>query len=184
MVALYREARIVEDLVKSIDAFDYPQGKLDIKLVIEQRDLETLARIAELRLPARYEVVVAPSGKPQTKPRALNIALSCARGRIGRRLRRRRHTRSQSIASCRIAFCRRQKTGTVSRGVSRSGTTANPGCPNFSQLSTQYCSTLSIPACARSICRSPWAGLRITFESGPWRGPEPGTNGTSLRTQT
>jgi glycosyltransferase XagB len=82
VVALYREARIVENLVKSIDAFDYPQGKLDIKLVIEQRDVETLARIAELRLPARYEVVVAPAGKPQTKPRALNIALSCARGEL------------------------------------------------------------------------------------------------------
>jgi glycosyltransferase XagB len=82
VVALYREAHIVENLVKSIDAFDYPQGKLDIKLVIEQRDSETLAKIAELRLPARYEVVVAPSGKPQTKPRALNVALSCARGEL------------------------------------------------------------------------------------------------------
>jgi glycosyltransferase XagB len=82
VVALYREARIVENLVKSIDAFDYPHSKLDIKLVIEQRDVETLAKISELRLPARYEVVVAPSGKPQTKPRALNIALSCARGEL------------------------------------------------------------------------------------------------------
>jgi glycosyltransferase XagB len=82
VVALYREARILDNLVKSIDAFDYPQGKLDVKLVIEQRDVETLARIAELRLPARYEVVVAPPGKPQTKPRALNIALSCARGEL------------------------------------------------------------------------------------------------------
>jgi glycosyltransferase XagB len=82
VVALYREASVVEDLVKSIDAFDYPKSKLDIKLVIEQRDAETLARIVELRLPARYEVIVAPSGKPQTKPRALNIALSCARGEL------------------------------------------------------------------------------------------------------
>ena len=80
MVALYREASVVEDLVKAIDAFDYPKGKLDIKLVVEQRDVETLGRIVELRLPARYEVVVAPVGKPQTKPRALNIALSSARG--------------------------------------------------------------------------------------------------------
>ena len=80
VVALYREASVVEDLVKAIDALDYPKGKLDIKLVVEQRDAETLGRIAELRLPARFEVVVAPSGKPQTKPRALNIALSSARG--------------------------------------------------------------------------------------------------------
>ena len=80
VVALYREASVVEDLVKAIDALDYPKGKLDIKLVVEQRDAETFGRLIELRLPGRYEVVVAPSGKPQTKPRALNIALSSARG--------------------------------------------------------------------------------------------------------
>ena len=80
VVALYREASVVGDLVKAIDALDYPKGKLDIKLVVEQRDAETLGRIVELRLPARHEVVVAPAGKPQTKPRALNIALSSARG--------------------------------------------------------------------------------------------------------
>jgi cellulose synthase/poly-beta-1,6-N-acetylglucosamine synthase-like glycosyltransferase len=82
VVALYREASVVEELAKAIDAFDYPKSKLDIKLVVEQRDVETLGRIVELRLPARYEVVVAPSGKPQTKPRALNIALSSARGEL------------------------------------------------------------------------------------------------------
>jgi glycosyltransferase XagB len=82
VIALYREASVVEHLVQAIDAFDYPKSKLDIKLVVEQRDAETLARIVELRLPSCYEVVVAPSGKPQTKPRALNIALSSARGEL------------------------------------------------------------------------------------------------------
>ena len=82
VVALYREASVVEDLVKAIDALDYPKGKLDIKLVVERRDVETLGRIVELRLPSRYEVVVAPSGEPETKPRALNIALSSARGEL------------------------------------------------------------------------------------------------------
>jgi hypothetical protein len=80
VAALYCEKRVVEDLIKAIDAFDYPKGKLDIKLVVEQRDVETLARIVELQLPACYEVIVAPRGEPQTKPRALNIALSSARG--------------------------------------------------------------------------------------------------------
>ena len=80
VVALYREAGVVEDLVKAIDALDYPKGKLDIKFVVEQRDAETFSRLVELRLPGRYEVVMAPSGQPQTKPRALNIALSGARG--------------------------------------------------------------------------------------------------------
>ena len=82
VVALYREASVVEDLVKAIDALDYPKDKLDIKLVVERRDVETLGRIVELRLPSRYEVIVAPSGEPQTKPRALNIALSGAQGEL------------------------------------------------------------------------------------------------------
>src|SRR5271165_4054823 len=61
---------------------DYPKSKLDIKLVVERRDRETLARILELSLPARYEVIVAPPGRPSTKPRALDIALAQARGEL------------------------------------------------------------------------------------------------------
>ena len=35
-----------------------------------------------MRLPARYELVVAPPGAPATKPRALNVALATARGEL------------------------------------------------------------------------------------------------------
>ena len=80
VAALYREARVVRKLVKALDAIDYPRAKLDIKLVIERRDRETLAAIASLGLPARYDVIVAPPGRPSTKPRALNIALPALRG--------------------------------------------------------------------------------------------------------
>lgn len=77
---VYREAEVVGDLVQSLNKLDYPKSKLDIKIVAEQNDRRTLARLVELRLPACYEVIVAPPGAPQTKPRALNIALSSARG--------------------------------------------------------------------------------------------------------
>jgi glycosyltransferase XagB len=82
VVALYRESRVVEDLVRGLDRLDYPKSKLDIKLVVEQRDPETLSRLVGLSLPARYEIIVAPPGPPQTKPRALNIALATARGEL------------------------------------------------------------------------------------------------------
>ncbi|HZZ63628.1 MAG TPA: glycosyltransferase [Roseiarcus sp.] len=82
VVAVYREADVVEDLVRALDGFDYPKSKLDIKLVAERRDDETLSRILGLRLPARYELVVAPPGAPATKPRALDIALATARGEL------------------------------------------------------------------------------------------------------
>ena len=82
IVPLHREAEIVGDLVKALDALDYPRAKLDIKIVIERNDLETLRALARLRLPSRYEIVVAPQGFPTTKPRALNVALAAARGQL------------------------------------------------------------------------------------------------------
>jgi cellulose synthase/poly-beta-1,6-N-acetylglucosamine synthase-like glycosyltransferase len=77
---LHREANMVGRLVKAFDALDYPRAKLDIKFVVERGDADTLAALAALRLPARYEVIVAPLGEPSTKPRALNVALPALRG--------------------------------------------------------------------------------------------------------
>jgi cellulose synthase/poly-beta-1,6-N-acetylglucosamine synthase-like glycosyltransferase len=77
---LYREPRMAPKLVRALDAIDYPRAKLDIKLVVERRDEQTLAAIASLGLPARYDVIVAPPGAPSTKPRALNVALPALRG--------------------------------------------------------------------------------------------------------
>ena len=54
--------------------------KLDIKIVIEPDDVETAAALAELRLAAPFDVVVAPEVGPRTKPKALNAALPFARG--------------------------------------------------------------------------------------------------------
>jgi cellulose synthase/poly-beta-1,6-N-acetylglucosamine synthase-like glycosyltransferase len=51
-------------------------------LVIERDDQETLAALAALRLPPRYDVIVVPRGAPRTKPRALNVALAAARGEL------------------------------------------------------------------------------------------------------
>ena len=80
VAAVYREVEVVGDLIRALDALDYPKSKLDIKLVAERRDKETLSRLFEMRLPARYEVIVVPPGEPSTKPRALNIALAAAQG--------------------------------------------------------------------------------------------------------
>ena len=80
IVPLYKEGRVVSQLVRSLDALNYPRAKLDIKLVVEHDDNETNSVLAAMRLPARFEVIVAPHGVPRTKPRALNMALAAARG--------------------------------------------------------------------------------------------------------
>jgi cellulose synthase/poly-beta-1,6-N-acetylglucosamine synthase-like glycosyltransferase len=80
LVPLYREARVLPKILAALDALDYPATKLDIKFIVEADDGETIAAFATLRLPARYEVIVAPRGSPRTKPRALNVALPYAQG--------------------------------------------------------------------------------------------------------
>lgn len=82
IVALHREAAVARKLTDALDALDYPRAKLDIKLVIEEDDDETLAALQALDLPSRYQVVVAPDGSPRTKPRALNVALAQAGGEL------------------------------------------------------------------------------------------------------
>ncbi len=84
VVALYREASSVAPLLQALDSLDYPNEKLDIKIVVEPNDLETRAAIARVcaavgTMP-HLQVIVAPRTGPQTKPKALNCALPFARG--------------------------------------------------------------------------------------------------------
>jgi len=59
---------------------DYPRDRLDVKLVVEEDDPETVAE-AELAASAyAFEVIIVPCGEPRTKPRACNYALQFARG--------------------------------------------------------------------------------------------------------
>ncbi len=82
VIALYKEARIVRQLVARLDRIDYPRAKLDIKLVLEEDDDETRRAIAALALAPIYEIIIVPPGDPRTKPRALNVALPLARGEL------------------------------------------------------------------------------------------------------
>ena len=80
IVALYREANAVQTLIASLRAIAYPPEKLDIKLVLEADDHETWEVLRWLNLVAPFEIIVAPGAGPQTKPKALNIALPFAKG--------------------------------------------------------------------------------------------------------
>jgi cellulose synthase/poly-beta-1,6-N-acetylglucosamine synthase-like glycosyltransferase len=80
IVPLYRESQIVSDLVDAMAGLDYPPVSLEVLLVTEQDDAETLGALRRLRLPANMHIMVVPRGEPRTKPRALNFALSFAVG--------------------------------------------------------------------------------------------------------
>jgi cellulose synthase/poly-beta-1,6-N-acetylglucosamine synthase-like glycosyltransferase len=82
IVPMYREARVAAQLLAALKALDYPAAKLDVKIVLEHDDFETAEALRAAAPPPYVEIVVAPPGAPRTKPRALNVALPLARGRL------------------------------------------------------------------------------------------------------
>ena len=79
MVPLYREANIIPDLMASLGAIDYPRIKLQVLLIAEADDHETIAAIRRSG-DDRFELVCVPPAAPRTKPKALVFALPFARG--------------------------------------------------------------------------------------------------------
>ncbi len=82
LVPAFRETRVLPQLIAALCTLDYPREKLDIKLVLEETDTAMQRAVAGMEIPAFIEVLIVPSGKPQTKPRALNYALQFARGSL------------------------------------------------------------------------------------------------------
>jgi len=79
LVALHREAEVLNQLLAALDRIVWPRSKLEVKLVCEADDRETLAALSVLWLPPHVEVVRVPPGHPRTKPKALNHALPLVR---------------------------------------------------------------------------------------------------------
>ncbi len=80
LVPLFREARVVPDLVRALKRLNYPRARLDVKLILEAVDTETQAAVAALRLGPEFEMIVVPDAMPRTKPKALNYAMNFVRG--------------------------------------------------------------------------------------------------------
>jgi cellulose synthase/poly-beta-1,6-N-acetylglucosamine synthase-like glycosyltransferase len=80
LVALYREAGIVPELLVALGRLQWPRSKLEIKLVCEADDDETLAAIRAVPLRPNIEVIEVPPAGPRTKPKALAYALQIVSG--------------------------------------------------------------------------------------------------------
>jgi cellulose synthase/poly-beta-1,6-N-acetylglucosamine synthase-like glycosyltransferase len=80
LIPLYREAGVLPGLVEQLRNLDYPEERLDIKLLLEENDPETLGAAEAMDLPACFEIVRIRDGYPKTKPKACNVGLREARG--------------------------------------------------------------------------------------------------------
>ena len=75
LIPLYRETEVLKRLVQGLSEMDYPAEKLDIQLMLEEDDDETIAAARAMDLPAQFRCVVVPEGQPKHKPRACNYGL-------------------------------------------------------------------------------------------------------------
>lgn len=80
LVALYREADVIPELMRALDALVWPRSRLEIKLVCEADDRETIVAIRNHPLPSWVELVEVPAIGPRTKPKALAYALPLTSG--------------------------------------------------------------------------------------------------------
>jgi cellulose synthase/poly-beta-1,6-N-acetylglucosamine synthase-like glycosyltransferase len=80
MVPLFREARVLPFLADALRDLDYPASRVEILLIFEEDDAETLAAAKALDLPDHFSFIIVPGSLPQTKPKACNFVLPFARG--------------------------------------------------------------------------------------------------------
>ncbi|MEE7565732.1 glycosyltransferase [Xanthomonas sp. Kuri4-3] len=79
---MYKEPDVLPILASALRKLDYPISKLDVKLVLEADDVETIDAAKRLGLEAFFEIIRVPPSQPKTKPKACNYALHFARGQL------------------------------------------------------------------------------------------------------
>lgn len=78
---LYKEWEVLPQFVTAMSRLDYPKDKLQVMLLLEEDDTESIKHITNYNLPSNFEIVVVPHSLPKTKPKALNYGLNFAKGR-------------------------------------------------------------------------------------------------------
>ncbi|UPA55785.1 glycosyltransferase [Wolbachia pipientis] len=81
LLPVFEESAVIGQLIESVKSLDYPKSKLDVKLLVESEDQETLAAIEKYTLPQYFEVIKVPHSLPRTKAKSCNYAMSFARGK-------------------------------------------------------------------------------------------------------
>jgi cellulose synthase/poly-beta-1,6-N-acetylglucosamine synthase-like glycosyltransferase len=100
LVPVYHEATVLPNVMRNLYRMDYPKDKLDVKILMEEKDEETMSEAKKLGLfgepttrvegiPAEdyreflkvFEPVVIPVADITTKPRACNYGLLRAKGK-------------------------------------------------------------------------------------------------------
>ncbi|MDX2141277.1 MAG: glycosyltransferase [Chloroflexota bacterium] len=80
LVPVYKEPEVVPRLLKALAKLDYPSEKLDVLLLMEKDDVETIIQAKAARPPSFFRFILIPDSLPRTKPKACNYGLPFCRG--------------------------------------------------------------------------------------------------------
>lgn len=122
LLPMYKEKKLVIDqLIKNIDNIHYPKTSLDIKILLEDDDIDAMEHIMDKNLGAQYEIIVL-NNSLKTKGYALNAAIPFIKGeyltiydaedkpdynQILHTLELFREDPDLAVIQCRLNFCNR-----------------------------------------------------------------------------
>ena len=81
LVPVYKEKEVIKHLIQNIQNLDYPQYKLDVCILLEEDDVETIEVVRGMNLPHYFTPMIVPTTQPKTKPKACNYGLIRAKGK-------------------------------------------------------------------------------------------------------
>lgn len=77
---LYKESEVLPDFIESMQELNWPKDKLEVLLLLEENDKETIDVAQKTDLPKYIKIVIVPDSFPKTKPKACNYGLHHATG--------------------------------------------------------------------------------------------------------
>jgi cellulose synthase/poly-beta-1,6-N-acetylglucosamine synthase-like glycosyltransferase len=80
LVPVYKEPSVVPHLIRQLASLNYPLNKLDVKVLLESGDEETIAAFRAANPPPNFHAIIVPDAQPKTKPKACNYGLFFANG--------------------------------------------------------------------------------------------------------
>ncbi|WP_339045978.1 glycosyltransferase family 2 protein [Candidatus Mesenet endosymbiont of Agriotes lineatus] len=80
LLPILNENKVIKQLINNISNIDYPKSRLDVKLIVEEDDKETIENLKEFNLPENFKTIIVPNSFPKTKSKACNYALCFSKG--------------------------------------------------------------------------------------------------------
>lgn len=80
MIPAFHESQVIARTLAAIERLEYPRHLLDVKLLLEEDDSETIAAATAAAGCRSVDIVRIPAAAPRTKPKACNYGLLSARG--------------------------------------------------------------------------------------------------------